>query len=64
MIFLKVFNVGDNFDSRPSQFRIVAPLYEKFIYFLFYFILFYSYLYTIPYQHNKVNINVDNIMKK
>ena len=30
MIFLKVFNVGDNFDSRPSQFRIVAPLYEKF----------------------------------
>ena len=29
MLFLKVFNVGDNFDSRLSQFHIVAPLYEK-----------------------------------
>ena len=29
MLFLKVFNVGDNFDSRLSRFHIVAPLYEK-----------------------------------
>ena len=29
MLFLKVFNVGDNFDSRLSQFHIVAHLYEK-----------------------------------
>ena len=29
MVFLKVFIVGDNFDSRPSQFHIVVPLYEK-----------------------------------
>ena len=29
MLFLKVFDVGDNFDSRLSQFHIVAPLYEK-----------------------------------
>ena len=29
MLFLKVFNVGDNFNSRLSQFHIVAPLYEK-----------------------------------
>ena len=27
--FLKVFKVGDNFDSRLRQFHIVAPLYEK-----------------------------------
>ena len=27
--FLKVFNVGDNFDSWLSLFHIVAPLYEK-----------------------------------
>ena len=29
MFFLKVFKVGDNFDSRLRQFHIVAPLYEK-----------------------------------
>ena len=29
MLFLKVFNVGDNFDSWLSLFHIVAPLYEK-----------------------------------
>ena len=29
MLVLKVFNAGDNFDSRLSQFHIVAPLYEK-----------------------------------
>ena len=29
MLFLKVFNVGDNFDFRLSRFHIVAPLYEK-----------------------------------
>ena len=29
MLFLKVFNVGDDFDSRLSQFHIVAPLYEN-----------------------------------
>ena len=29
MLFLKVFNIGDNFDSRLSQFHIVATLYEK-----------------------------------
>ena len=29
MLFLKVFNVRDNFDSRLSQFHIVAPSYEK-----------------------------------
>ena len=27
MLFLKVFNVGDNFDSWLSLFHIVAPLY-------------------------------------
>ena len=27
--FLKVFKVGDNFDSRLRRFHIVAPLYEK-----------------------------------
>ena len=29
MLFLKVLNVGDNFDSRLRQFHIAAPLYEK-----------------------------------
>ena len=29
MLFLKVFDVGDNFDSWLSLFHIVAPLYEK-----------------------------------
>ena len=29
MLFLKVFKVGDNFDSRLRQFHIVAPFYEK-----------------------------------
>ena len=29
MLFLKVFKVGDNFDSRLRRFHIVAPLYEK-----------------------------------
>ena len=29
MLFLKVFNVGDNFDSRLRQFHIVVPLFEK-----------------------------------
>ena len=30
MLFLKVFNVGDNFDSwLIPPFHIVAPLYEK-----------------------------------
>ena len=28
-LFLKVFNVGEIFDSRLSQVHIVAPLYEK-----------------------------------
>ena len=29
MLFLKIFNAGDNFNSRLSQFHIFAPLYEK-----------------------------------
>ena len=29
MLFLKVFKVGDNFDSKLRQFHIFAPLYEK-----------------------------------
>jgi len=29
MLFLKVFKVGDSFDSRLRRFNIVAPLYEK-----------------------------------
>ena len=28
ILFLKVFKVGDNFDSRLRRFQIVAPLYE------------------------------------
>ena len=31
MLFLKVFKVGDNFDSRLRRFHIVAPLYEKHV---------------------------------
>ena len=30
----------------------------------FFFHFIYSYLDTIPYQHNKVNININNIKKK
>ena len=29
MLFLKVFKLSDNFDSKLRQFHIVAPLYEK-----------------------------------
>ena len=29
MLLLKVFKVGDNFDSRLRRFHIVAPLCEK-----------------------------------
>ena len=29
MLFLKVFTVGDNLDSKLRQFHIFAPLYEQ-----------------------------------
>ena len=31
MLFLKVFKVGDNFDSKLRQFHIAAPLHESII---------------------------------
>ena len=30
MLFLKIFKLGDNFDSKLRQFHIVVPLYEKY----------------------------------
>ena len=30
MLFLKVFKVGDNLNSKLRQFHIFAPLYEKY----------------------------------